>query len=74
MTNIQVIKFVDFDLSLHDCKAIGKILSDFLHIKELEISNSKIGDQHAKEIADGLMRAKNIEILKLRNNPNLICE
>jgi hypothetical protein len=59
---------------LYDCKAIGKILSDFLHIKELEITNSKISDSHAKEIADGLMRAKNIEILKLRNNPSLVCE
>jgi hypothetical protein len=69
-----VLKFVDFDLSLHDCKAIGKILSDFMHIKELQITNSKISDSHAKEIADGLMRAKNIEVLNLRDNVNLVCE
>ena len=40
MMNIKVIKYVYFDLSLNDCKAVGKVLSDFLHIKELEISNS----------------------------------
>ena len=61
-------------MSLHDCKAIGKILSDFMHIKELEITNSRFSDAHAKEIADGLMRAKNIEILNLRDNPYLVCE
>lgn len=45
-----------------------------MHIRELQITNSKISDQHAKEIADGLMRAKNIEVLNLRDNPNLVCE
>lgn len=61
-------------MSLYDCKAIGKILSDFMHIKELEIINSRFSDAHAKEIADGLMRAKNIEVLNLSNNPFLVCE
>jgi hypothetical protein len=31
-------KFIDFDLSLADCKAIGKIITDTKSIKELEIS------------------------------------
>jgi hypothetical protein len=33
-------KFVDFNLSLPDCKAIGKILTDSKTIKELEITRS----------------------------------
>lgn len=45
-----------------------------MHIKELEITNSRLSDAHAKEIADGLMRAKNIEVLNLSNNPYLVCE
>ena len=37
MPNLQVMRFIDFNLSLPDCKAIGKILTDTKTIKELDI-------------------------------------
>lgn len=52
-----------------DTKAIGKILSDFKRIKELDISNCNLTHLTAQDIADGLMRAKSLEIIKLANNP-----
>jgi hypothetical protein len=49
-------------------KAIGKILSDNKSMKELDLSETIYFDAVAKDIADGLMRAKLFESLKLRNN------
>jgi Ran GTPase-activating protein (RanGAP) involved in mRNA processing and transport len=45
-------------LSVADAKAIGKVLTDFRGIRELNISNSGLNQSTTKEIADGLMRAK----------------
>ncbi|CAI2362392.1 unnamed protein product [Moneuplotes crassus] len=47
-------------------KAIGKILSDFKYMKELDFSGNSCDDTFVKEIADGLMRAKMLETLKLQ--------
>jgi len=41
-----------------DAKALGKVLSDFKFIKELDLSNTSMSSDQSKEIADGLMRAK----------------
>ena len=54
-------------LQLETCKNIGKILSDYKNIRELDLSFSTVYMQYAKEIADGLMRAKRIEVIRLRN-------
>ena len=58
-------------MTREDCKAIGKVLSDFKNIRELDLSNTQISLEHSKEIADGLMRAKQLEIIKLRDNSSL---
>lgn len=58
-------------LTLEDSKAIGKVLADFRQIKEVNLNNSGLTTATTKEIADGLMRAKQLEILKLANNPNM---
>lgn len=52
-------------------KAFGKILSDNKSVKELNLSDTYYYDNIAKDIADGLMRAKLLEVLKLRNNNSL---
>ena len=63
-----MINLKDNNISVVDAKALGKVLSDFKLIKEVDLSNTQIGSAQSKEIADGLMRAKQIEILKLRDN------
>ena len=47
------------------------MLSDNKNIRELDLSNTVYYDQIAKDIADGLMRAKMLEVLKLRYNTSL---
>jgi len=58
MPNMQVLKINNFQLSLTDCKAIGKILSDFMFIRELDLTATLLSTNNGKEIADGIMRAK----------------
>lgn len=50
-------------IDLTTAKSIGKILSDYKHIRELNFTKSNIHSTYAKEIADGLMRAKKLENL-----------
>ena len=38
--NVQVLNFKNNILSLKDCKAIGKVLSDHKNIKELDLTNT----------------------------------
>jgi len=73
LPNIQILNFRDNALTTNDAKAIGKVLSSYKHIKELDLSNTSITVTQGKEIADGLMRAKQLEILKLRDNRSLDC-
>jgi hypothetical protein len=56
--NLLVLKFRDLVLSVADAKAIGKVLSDFKLIRELDLTNSNLNLNTTKDIADGLMRAK----------------
>ena len=58
-------------LSADDAKAIGKVLADFKFIRELDISSTNLDVNTSKEIADGLMRAKQLEIFKCDNNPSM---
>lgn len=46
-------------------------MADFRDIRELDISNCQLGLTSTKEIADGLMRAKKLEVLKAGNNPEM---
>lgn len=55
-------------ISVADAKAIGKILADFKNVRELNISDANLAALQTKEIADGLMRAKKLEILNIGNN------
>lgn len=73
MPELIVLKINDYPLMAKDTKAIGKFLSNYNSIKELDLSRTSMSTDVAKEIADGLMRAKNIEILKMTGNQKLNC-
>mmetsp|Transcript_42111 Transcript_42111/g.48856 ORF Transcript_42111/g.48856 Transcript_42111/m.48856 type:complete len:596 (+) Transcript_42111:1390-3177(+) len=70
--DLQAIETYGSTLSSEACKAIGKVLSDNKYMKELDLSSTSYNDQMAKDIADGLMRAKMMEVLKLKNTPGLV--
>lgn len=71
MPDLQILNFRDNTFTINQSKAIGKVLSDFKNIKEIDLSNSNISTGLGKEIADGLMRAKQLEIFKINDNKNL---
>lgn len=63
--DIQILSFRCNILTNNDSKAIGKVLADFKNIKELDLTNCGLNLSTTKDIADGLMRAKQLEIIKL---------
>jgi len=65
------LKITSYVLSAKDCKAIGKYITDHQTLRELDLTKTGLTTSNAKEIADGLMRAKKVEILRLRDNPGL---
>ena len=70
-TNLVVLDVSDNTLTQQDAKAIGKCLTDFKGVRELNISRTGLNTDKTKELADGLMRAKQLEILKASGNPNM---
>jgi Ran GTPase-activating protein (RanGAP) involved in mRNA processing and transport len=55
-------------LFVEDCKGIAKALSDFKNIRELNLTKCNLNTAMFKEIADGLMRAKQLEIIRMGDN------
>lgn len=69
--SLIVLDFSNNNISIADAKAIGKVLTDFRNIRELSMNNSNLNQNTTKEIADGLMRAKQLEIFKAANNTGM---
>lgn len=69
--NLTVLKFTNMVLGANDAKAIGKVLADFKQIKELDLRKASLNSNTTKDIADGLMRAKQLEIIKLGGNTSM---
>jgi len=69
--NLTVLKFTNLCLGSADAKAIGKVLADFKTIKELDLRRASLNATTTKDIADGLMRAKQLEIIKLGGNTSM---
>ncbi len=63
--DLESLHFAKCTLNFDTCKNIGKILSDYKNVRELDLTGSYILQQYSKEIADGLMRAKRIESIRL---------
>lgn len=70
-TELQVLNFNGVVLNINDAKAIGKVLTDFKQIRELNLTDSGLVLTTVKEIADGLMRAKQLEVLKVGSNTQM---
>lgn len=47
------------------------MISDFKNIQEIDLTNCFLDQQKSKEIADGLMRAKQLQIIKLSKNSGI---
>jgi hypothetical protein len=71
--DVKVLTFNNLVIDDSEYKAIGKVLSDYKNITELNLCGVRMTTQQSKEIADGLMRAKQLEVLRLCHNPNLEC-
>ena len=67
--NLVSLDFSNQVISTEDAKAIGKVLADFRQVRELNLTNANLNTTTTKEIADGLMRAKQLEVLILHRNP-----
>lgn len=69
--SLIVLSFKHIFLTQHDAKAIGKVLTTFVDIRELDLTDTNITVTHGKEIADGLIKAKKLEFIKLGHNKEL---
>jgi hypothetical protein len=69
--DLQVLNVSHCTISNFDSKAIGKILADFKNIRELNMTGCNLTDLTVKDVADGLMRAKQLEIVKLAKIPTM---
>lgn len=68
LDDLQSIVFNDVSLRMEETKAIGKVLAAFKQVKEIDLSRTNLNSSTIKDIADGLMRAKQMEIVKLEGN------
>ena len=66
--NLICLNLSNNQMGFEDVKAIKKVLSDFKTIRELDISDCSLNALYTKEIADGLVMAKKLEIFKAVNN------
>ena len=71
LPDLEILNFKNNSLQILQAKALGKVLSDFKNIKEIDLSNACITTQLGKEIADGLMRAKQLEVFRMRDVSSL---
>lgn len=71
LPELRVIKMKGLYVTQPIAAVLNKVLTDFKYIQELDLSDCKLTVPCGKEIADGLMRAKQMEILRLENNPSL---
>lgn len=69
--SLIVLSFKHIFLTLDDAKAIGKVLTIFANIRELDLTDTNITVAHSKEIADGLIKAKKLEYIKIGQNKEL---
>lgn len=71
LPELRVLKLNDQAISLKDAQTIGRVLSDFKAIQEIDLTNCYLDQQKSKEIADGLMRAKQLQVIKMAKNQSI---
>lgn len=68
---LQVINLNQMTVDYQIAGVLNKVLTNFKNIQELDLVDCRMGVDAGKEIADGLMRAKQLEILRIAKNPTL---
>lgn len=58
LPELKILKINDQAITIKDAQTIGRVLSDFKGIQEIDLTNCQLDQAKSKEIADGLMRAK----------------
>jgi hypothetical protein len=71
LPELRILKINDTPISLKDAQTIGRVLSDFKAIQEIDLTNCQLDQPKSKEIADGLMRAKQLQIIKMGKNSGI---
>jgi Ran GTPase-activating protein (RanGAP) involved in mRNA processing and transport len=69
--DLRVINMNQMNVTQAIGSVLNKVLTNFKNIQELNLVDCKMDLDAGKEIADGLMRAKQLEILRIAKNPNL---
>ena len=67
LPDLESLQLIKGDVNSEAGLSIGKLISENKNFKELDFFGVEIYNKALKNIADGLMRAKNIEVLKLRS-------
>ncbi len=68
---LRVLVVNDLNMTKGMASAIAKMLSENKHLVELDLSRSNLVVASVKDVADGLMRAKTLEVVKLAGNPSM---
>ena len=68
---LRLLKMNDLTVTKGMATAVAKMLSENKKLVELDLSRAGLSTVVAKELADGLMRAKQLEAIKLSGNPNM---
>eukprot|EP00826_Nyctotherus_ovalis_P059993 TRINITY_DN838_c0_g2_i4.p1 TRINITY_DN838_c0_g2~~TRINITY_DN838_c0_g2_i4.p1 ORF type:complete len:1376 (-),score=453.51 TRINITY_DN838_c0_g2_i4:170-4297(-) len=71
LPDLRVINMNQMSVTQPIASVLNKILTNFKNIQELDLVDCRMGVEAGKEIADGLMRAKQLEILRIAKNPSL---
>ena len=71
LPDLKIIVFKGVYVSQPIAAILNKVLTDFKFIQELDLTDCKLTVPCGKEIADGLMRAKQMEIFRIGNNPGV---
>ena len=69
--SLRSVSLQDVHVSKGMAMALAKLLSDNKRITELDLSKCNLGINEVKEVADGLMRAKQLQRICLAGNPNM---
>ena len=68
---LKVLRMNDLTMTKGMATAVAKMLSENKKMVELDLRRAGLSTVVVKEVADGLMRAKQLEVIKLAGNPSM---
>ena len=66
---LKVLRMNDLTMTKGIATAVAKMMSENKKMLELDLRRASLSTAVVKEVADGLMRAKQLEVIKLSGNP-----